>query len=96
MSRTLVLLVVTAQCADLMTFGLAVSRVGIGGELGPFRALYVAGGFGAVAVAKLAATGVMLAILRWLNGRYIQPRPFALLAATVGVIGAASGLATLR
>ncbi len=94
MTRTLVLLVVAAQLADLALFGLAVPRVGIGAEIGPFRVLYVAGGFGAVAMAKGAAIGATVLILARLSARY--QRPLALLVATVGVVGAASGLVALR
>ena len=68
MTRTLTLLVVAAQLADVATFGLAVRAQGIGGESGigivaPMVPLYEWGGFGAVALAKVAAIVVVLAIL---------------------------------
>jgi hypothetical protein len=90
MTRTLALLVITAQLADLALMGLAVRAQGIGGEIGPLRAVYLAGGFGAVAAAKVAAIVVVLAILARLRSRRL-----ALLVATVGVVGAASGLVAL-
>ena len=93
MTRTLALLVLAAQLADLAMMGLAVRAQGIGGELGPLGALYVAGGFGAVALAKCAAIGAAALILARLSPRY--QRPLALLVATVGVFGAASGLVAL-
>ncbi len=90
MTPRLLLLVLTAQLADLCLFGLAASRVGIGGESGPLGPVYVAGGFGAVALAKLAATGAMLAILARLRSQRL-----ALLAAGMGVFGAATALGAI-
>jgi hypothetical protein len=92
-TRLLVLLVVASQLADVATFGLAVRAQGIGGELGPLAGLYTSGGFGAVALAKCAAIGVAALILLRLSPRY--QRPLALLVATVGVFGAATGLVAI-
>ena len=87
MTRLAVLLVVTAQLADLAMLGLAQ---GHGTEVGPLAPLLASGGYGAVVVAKCVAIAAMLAILARLRSRRL-----ALLAATAGVIGAATGLAAL-
>ena len=59
-----------------------------GGELGPLGAVYQLGGFGAVALAKLVAIGVALAILALHQRRTGHGRWLALLVATVGIFGA--------
>lgn len=91
-----ILLAVTGQLADLATFGMAVRAKGIGGEIGPLSALYVAGGFGAVALAKLVALALLLGILAAYSRCTGSSRRVALLVATVGVLGAiANTLAVL-
>ncbi len=93
--RLTLLLLITAQLADLATFGLAVHALGIAGEVGPLRVLYRMGGFGAVALAKLVALGVMIAILELYSRRTGHGRWLAILAATMGVFGALTNVLAL-
>ena len=86
------LLVVAAQLADLVTFGIAARLVGPSGEIGPLRSVYLNGGFGALTAAKLLALGAMLCVIA-LYARFVgRPRRLALLAAAAGIFGAATNV----
>jgi hypothetical protein len=93
--RLTLLLLITAQLADLATFGLAVRESGIGGELGPLRIAYYVGGFGAVACAKLIAVAVMLVIIQLYSRRTGGGRWLALVVAVMGVFGALTNVIAL-
>ena len=93
--RLTLLLLITAQLADLATFGLAVHTLGIADEVGPLRTVYRMGGFGAVALAKLAALGVMIAILEIYSRRTGHGRWLAILVAAMGVFGALTNILAL-
>ena len=93
--RLTLLLLVTAQLADLATFGLAVRESGIGGEVGPLRIVYYVGGFGAVAGAKLIGVAVMLVIIQLYSRRTGGGRSLALLVAVMGVLGALTNVIAL-
>lgn len=86
--RITLLVLITAQLADLATFGLAVRVLGIADEIGPLRMVYHLGGFGAVAFAKLLAVAVMIAILEIYSRRTGHGRWLAILVAMIGVFGA--------
>jgi hypothetical protein len=92
LSRIALLLVITAQLADLATFGIAARLMGPAGELGPLRFVYSAGGFDAVAATKLAAVGAMLTILALYERLVGSPRHLALLVSVAGVLGAATNV----
>ncbi len=93
--RLTMLLLITAQLADLATFGLAVRTHGIADEVGPLRMVYLVGGFGGVALAKLAALGVMIAILEIYSRRTGHGRWLAILVAAMGVFGALTNILAL-
>ncbi len=85
---TAALLALDAQLADGLTFALAVSRWGIGGESnGAAAALYGSGGIETVLAVKLAGA-LALALLAW----RLSPRRWALLPALVGIVGAVTNL----
>ena len=92
MTVRLALLVITAQLADLALMGLAL---GHGTEVGPLAPLLASGGYGAVALVKVAGMAAMLAILALYQRRTGHGRRLALLAGWAGVVGAASGLAAI-
>jgi hypothetical protein len=89
------LLLITAQLADLATFGLAARAQGIAGEVGPLRVLYLMGGFGAVALAKLAGLLAMVVILEIYSRRTGHGRWLAILVACMGVFGALTNVVAL-
>ena len=93
--RLTLLLLVTAQLADLATFGLAVRESGIGGEVGPLRILYYVGGFGAVACAKLIGVAVMMVIIQLYSRRTGGGRWLALVVAVMGILGAMTNVVAL-
>jgi hypothetical protein len=88
-------LVVAAQAWDLATFGLAVSRLGIAGEIGPLGRIYVLGGLGAVVLTKAVAVVLVLAILVTYERRTGRSRWLALIVAGLGVFGAATNVLAL-
>jgi hypothetical protein len=97
----LVGLVVAGQVADLLTFALAVERVGINGELNGMAAdLYAAFGFAGVAAFKLGLTALVVAACLWMIRPASTHRPSLagramLLATAIGLLGAATNLAAL-
>ncbi len=93
--RITLLVLITAQLADLATFGLAVRVLGIADEIGPLRVVYRMGGFGAVAFAKLLAVAVMIAILEIYSRRTGHGRWLAILVAAMGVFGAITNILAL-
>ena len=93
--RITLLVLITAQLADLATFGLAVRVLGIADEIGPLRVVYRMGGFGAVAFAKLLAVAVMIAILEVYSRRTGHGRWLAILVAAMGVFGAITNILAL-
>ena len=93
--RLTLLLLVTAQLADLATFGLAVRESGIGGEAGPLRIVYVMGGFGAVAFAKLIGVAVMIVIIQLYSRRTGGGRWLAIVVAVMGILGALTNVRAL-
>jgi hypothetical protein len=93
--RITLLVLITAQLADLATFGLAVRVLGIADEIGPLRVVYRMGGFGAVAFAKLLAVAVMIAILELYSRRTGHGRWLAIVVAVMGVFGALTNILAL-
>ena len=93
--RITLLVLITAQLADLATFGLAVRVLGIADEIGPLRMVYHLGGFGAVAFAKLLAVAIMIAILEIYSRRTGHGRWLAILVAMMGVFGALTNILAL-
>lgn len=93
--RITLLVLITAQLADLATFGLAVRVLGIADEIGPLRAVYRMGGFGAVAFAKLLAVAAMIAILEIYSRRTGHGRWLAIVVAAMGVFGAVTNILAL-
>ncbi len=93
--RLTLLLLVTAQLADLATFGLAVRESGIGGEAGPLRIAYRMGGFGAVASAKLIGVLVMIAVIQLYSRRTGGGRWLAIVVAVMGILGALTNVLAL-
>lgn len=93
--RLSLLLLVTAQLADLATFGITVRALGIGGEIGPLRIVYRMAGFGGVAVAKLIAVAVMIVILELYSRRTGGGRWLAVVAAAMGILGALTNVLSL-
>ena len=88
---TAALLALNYQGLDLVTFLLAVTRLGIGGESNALAGgLYAAGGLPAVLAVK-AAGAIAAAIIAW----RLAPSRWALLPAVVGLFGAATNLAAL-
>lgn len=82
-------IILGAQLADAAAFGLAVQRVGIGGEANPvMAAIFTSGGLGAVLALK-AAGGTVAAVLGPRLGRWW------LLPAGAGLAGAATALTVL-
>jgi hypothetical protein len=86
--RLTLLLMVTAQLADLATFGIAAAHVGVSGEIGPLGDLYRSGGFAPVAMAKALAIGAMFTMVSIYWRRTGHGRWLALLVAGVGLFGA--------
>lgn len=93
--RITLLVLITAQLADLATFGLAVRVLGIADEIGPLRVVYRMGGFGAVAFAKLLAVAAMIAILEIYSRRTGRGRWLAIIVAAMGVFGAITNILAL-
>ena len=93
--RITLLVLITAQLADLATFGLAVRVLGIADEIGPLRVVYSMGGFGAVALAKLLAVAIMIAILEVYSRRTGHGRWLAIIVAAMGVFGAITNILAL-
>ena len=82
-------LLLTCQIADLVTFGVAVGVHGPGPEAGPFRYVYQDGGLAGVAFLKIAGatlSALVLVLHPW--QRLSVPRTIALVSATVGLLGA--------
>ena len=74
---------------DLITFNVAVAMFGPAGELGPLGLLYRVGGFWAVALVKLGAIGIVIAVLaRYPWQRLRTRRWLALIVGAIGIIGA--------
>ena len=100
MTRVHVGLIVAAHLADLATFALAVGLLGISGEIGPLRAVYVDyGGLPAVACVEVAGLGLMLALLRGYQQRVagrvtarVSVRALCLVAAAAGLVGATTNV----
>ena len=89
------LLAVTAQLADLATFGVAARAFGPAGEIGPLGTLYRVWGFDAVAFAKVLGLAAMLLVLDYYARRIGGGRRLALLIAVVGLFGALTNLVAL-
>lgn len=82
-----ILLVLDAQLADLLTFGMAAQRLGISGESNPLvHLLYPVAGIGGIVALKVC--GALLAAL--IVSR--APR-WTIFAAGMGLLGAAVNLA---
>jgi hypothetical protein len=88
-------LAVTAQLADLATFGVTARALGPAGELGPLGALYRQGGFDAVAFAKVLGLAAMLLVVNYYARRIGGGRRLALLIALAGVFGALTNVLAL-
>lgn len=90
----ILLLVVASMAADLLTFSLAVPKVGIAAEMNPVMAqAYISMGLVSVILLKAACTvAICLALLR------ITRRPLrrltALFAISVGLLGTLGNLVT--
>ena len=93
--RITLLLLITAQLADLATFGVAVHALGIDGEIGPLRVVYRMAGFGGVALAKLLALAAMIVILELYNRRTGGGRWLGIVVALMGILGAATNVLAL-
>lgn len=88
-------LLIAAQAWDAATFGVdEVLHAGVEGN--PMMALaYARGGLAAVVLTKALATAVMLALVLVYRRRTGRGRWLALLAASVGVLGALSNVLAL-
>ena len=93
LARVTVLLVVTAQLADLASFGMVARIAGPEGELGPLGEVYASGGFAPVAAAKLLALLAVMVIFALYTRRVGSPRRLALMVAGVGLFGAVTNVA---
>ena len=93
LARVTVLLVITAQLADLATFGMVARIAGPEGELGPLGEVYASGGFAPVAAAKLLALLAVMVIFALYTRRVGSPRRLALMVAGVGLFGAMTNVA---
>ena len=65
------------------------------GELGPLREVYISSGFGHVAAVKVLGLSAMVTILALYERLVGPPRKLALLAATIGLIGAVTNIVGL-
>jgi hypothetical protein len=94
-ARVVVLLVIGAQLADLASFGMVARALGPAGELGPLGAVYAAGGFVPVAAVKLLGLAAALCLLALYDRIVGSPRRPALVVAAIGLLGAATNLASI-
>lgn len=83
----LILLVITAQALDLITFLVAAARLPIEGEANLFASfIYInAGLFGVVAL-KVAATSLVVAYVAWQGPWYVFAASFALVIGLAGAL----------
>lgn len=93
--RITLLLLITAQLADLATFGMAVRVLGIDDEIGPLRVVYRMAGFGGVALAKLLGLAAMVVILELYNRRTGGGRWLGIVVALMGILGALTNVLSL-
>ena len=92
----MILLVVAAMAADMLTFALAVPSVGIAAEQNPLMAAgYATHGILAVAALKLACTVAVVAALARIR-RVPLRRLTAVFAASVGLLGALGNVVAWR
>ena len=90
------LVIAAAQALDLVTFGFAVQRWGIGGELGPLSIVYELGGYWAVAALKSAIiVVVMTAIYLYPWQRVATAWRTGILIGAIGAFGAATNVAAI-
>ena len=90
------LVIAAAQALDLVTFGFAVERWGIGGELGPLSVVYEAGGYWAVAALKSAMIVVVItAIYLYPWQRVATAWRTGILIGAIGAFGAATNVAAI-
>ncbi|HET7182117.1 MAG TPA: hypothetical protein VFI15_07805 [Candidatus Limnocylindrales bacterium] len=87
-----VLTMTVAQLLDLATFGEMVHRVGAQAEGNPLvAAMFEMGGMPAVAIAKVALTAIVAAVVAWLANRPSSRLATALVVVVVGA-GILAGL----
>jgi hypothetical protein len=83
-----VLTMTVAQLLDLATFGEMVRRVGAQAEANPLvAAMFAMGGMPAVAIAKVALTAIVAAVVAWL-----AKRPNSRLATALAVVVVGAGI----
>ena len=83
----MILLVIAAMAADLVTFAAAVPLVGIGAEQNPIMAAaYIAGGLAIVVLLKALCTVAILAALARIRRRPLR-RLTAVFASSVALLG---------
>ena len=97
-----VLTMTVAQLLDLATFAEMVRRVGPGAEANPLvAAMFEMGGVPAVAIAKVALTAIVAAVIAWLAKRPTSRLATALVGIVValgivaGLIGGATNTAAI-
>ena len=87
-----VLTMTVAQLLDLATFAEMMRRVGAGAEANPLvAAMFAMGGIPAVAIAKVALTALVAAVVAWLSNQPTSRLASALLGIVIGV-GILAGL----
>ena len=87
-----VLTMTVAQLLDLATFAEMMRRVGAGAEANPLvAAMFAMGGVPAVAIAKVALTAIVAAVVAWLANQPTSRLASALLGIVIGV-GIVAGL----
>ena len=97
-----VLTMTVAQLLDLATFAEMVHRVGPAAEANPLvAAMFEMGGVPAVAIAKIALTAIVAAVVAWLAGRPTSRLTSVLVAIVIaagiiaGLIGGATNTAAI-
>jgi hypothetical protein len=97
-----VLTMTVAQLLDLATFAEMVHRVGPGAEANPLvAAMFEMGGMPAVAIAKIALTAIVAAVIAWLAHRPSSRLATALVGIVVaagiaaGIVGGATNTAAI-
>jgi hypothetical protein len=97
-----VLTLTGAQLLDLATFAEMVRRVGPGAEANPFvTAMFEIGGLPVVAIAKIALTAIVVAVVAWLANRPTSRLATVLVGVVIaagiaaGIIGGATNTAAI-
>ena len=97
-----VLTMTVAQLLDLATFGEMIRRVGTQAEANPLvAAMFDMGGMPAVAIAKVALTAIVAAVVAWLAQRPTSRLATALVGIVIaagiaaGIVGGATNTAAI-